>query len=137
MSIQEIRSLALTRQLARTGSGGKIALSDVAGRVSGALHVVHLDLSTKSAKGANNPKSGLRVVKSHRVPAMQTEPTGDIFQPVRLVRPMRPEFPQQGFQFVGRWQPDLRLVLAGLVHMTMLPPGLPDQHVCQARPRLS
>jgi len=51
---------------------------------------------------------------------MQVESTGDISQPVRLVCPVGPELHQQWFQFVARWQRDLGVVLAGVVHRTML-----------------
>jgi len=83
--------------------------------VGKASHVVHFHFGAGSAKGAINPKFGLGVVKGHGVPAMQADPTGDIFNPVRLMRPVGPEPPQQGFQFIGRWQP------IGFIHTTILP----------------
>jgi len=59
-----------------------------------ALHIVDLYFSTGSAKGAINPQSGLRIIESHLVPAMPAEPTRDILEPVRLMRPIGPKLPQ-------------------------------------------
>jgi hypothetical protein len=81
-----------------------------------ALHVVHFYFSAASAKSAIYLESRRHVVEIHLVPAMQTESAGDILHPVRLVRPVGPELPQERLQFFGRWQP------AGFVHMPILPP---------------